>query len=233
MSAQWSERARVHGVLADAKRLAVLHHVALGDRTPRQLSALLNLPMPLLTHHLKTLAESGLISRTPSEHDRRQRFIGLDNSALPYLDHQWLRQQIPASSARVVFACTHNSARSVLASALWSKRFNRIAGAGGTSPGSRIHPATIRTARKHEVPLLQDAPVHLEDVLEESDVLVTVCDAANNYVQPHPLHLHWSIPDPVASNDPGAFDAAFDHIVERIDRLGTAMDAPLPKESKR
>jgi protein-tyrosine-phosphatase len=230
MTAQWGSRAAVHGVLADANRLAVLHHVALSDRTPKELSAALGIPQPLVTHHLNVLADSGLITRTASEHDRRQRFISIHSSALAYLDRQWLRDQLPASSQRIVFACTHNSARSVLASALWADRLNRPTSAGGTTPGSRIHPQTIRTARRHEVSLLQDAPVPLDDVLDESDLLVTVCDAANHHIQSHPLRLHWSVPDPATNGDDRSFEAAFEQIVARIERLGSAFEQTTIKE---
>ena len=223
MTTEWADMARILGVLADPHRLAVLHHVALGDQTPKQLAEILDIPMPLLSHHLKVLADSGLIKRTASEQDRRKRFVALRSSAFGYLDRAWLRQRVAAPSGRVVFACTHNSARSVLAAALWSDRFHRPTAAGGTTPGSRIHPTTVRTARRHRLPLLQSEPMPLSDVLGQDDLLVTVCDAANEDVESHPHRLHWSIPDPAASGNTPAFEAAFDRLRERIDRLGVAL----------
>ncbi len=231
MATDWTDLARIHGVLADPHRLAVLHHVALGDRTPKQLAEVLDIPMPLLSHHLNVLDESGLIVRTASEHDRRKRFITLHSSAFGYVDRSWLRERVSAPSGRVVFACTHNSARSVLAAALWSERFHRPTAAGGTTPGSRIHPTTVRTARRHGLPLLQTKPTSLSDVLGQDDLLVTVCDAANEHVEPHPHRLHWSIPDPAASGDTPSFEAAFDRLRERIDRLGVALIQPTSEES--
>ncbi|MDA2987862.1 MAG: helix-turn-helix domain-containing protein [Actinomycetota bacterium] len=232
MCSDWADRARIHGVLADPHRLAALHHVALGDQTPKLLAELLDIPMPLLSHHLNVLAESGLITRTTSEQDRRKRFVTLHSSAVGYLDRTWLRERVAAPSGRVVFACTHNSARSVLAAALWSDRFNRPTAAGGTTPGSRIHPTTVRTARRHRLPLLQSEPTPLRDVLGPGDLLVTVCDAANEHVESHPHRLHWSIPDPAASGDTPSFEAAFDRLRERIDRLGSALVQPTSEESK-
>lgn len=223
VGAEWEQRAGIHAVLAEPHRLAVLHHVALGDRTPKELATALDLPMPLLSHHLKVLAESNLIERTPSEHDRRQRFVTLHETAFGYLDRAWLRERIAPPSGRVVFACTHNSARSVLAAALWSTRSQRASAAGGTTPGSRIHPATVRTARRHKLPLLQEAPVHLDSVLNESDLLITVCDAANAHVRAHPQRLHWSIPDPAREADSQSFENAFQQLTQRIVRLGLAM----------
>jgi len=212
--------------LADANRLAVLHHVALSDRTPKELSAALGIPQPLVTHHLNVLADSGLITRTASEHDRRQRFISIHSSALAYLDRQWLHDQLPASSQRIVFACTHNSARSVLASALWTQRTRTASAAGGTSPGARIHPGARRIARRHQLSLLQRRPVALSEVLTPDDLLVTVCDAADAQVTKHPHRLHWSIPDPATSPDPVAFDRVLATLNERIDRLEAALTPP-------
>ncbi|MGA0209154.1 MAG: helix-turn-helix domain-containing protein [Candidatus Nanopelagicales bacterium] len=227
---EWVDRARLHGVLADPHRLALLHHVALGDRSPKELSALLDIPMPLLSHHLKTLEDAELIARSVSEHDRRQRFVRLQHAAFQFLDAGWLRAQVGAGRSRVVFACTHNSARSVLASAVWSRRTRLPTAAGGTEPGTRIHPTTLRTARRHQLELLQTAPVALDQVLQQSDLLVTVCDAANASAPAHPHRLHWSIPDPARSGDMADFESAFSDITERIDRLGLALTQHAEKE---
>ena len=223
MEQPWVDRARLHGVLSDPHRIALVHHVALSDRSPKELSAVLDVPMPLLSHHLKTLEDAGLILRTVSEHDRRQRFVRLRDAAIPFLDAGWLRDQLGSHTDRVVFACTHNSARSVLAAALWSTRTHVPTAAGGTTPGTRIHPTAVGTARRHHLQLLQTAPVALDQVLQESDLLVTVCDAANAHITSHPHRLHWSIPDPARSGEVADFESAFSEITERIDRLGLAL----------
>jgi len=220
----------VHAVLADPHRLAVLHHVALGDRSPRELAELLDLSMPLLSHHLNALTEAGLITRTTSEHDRRKRFVSLNVSAHGYLDRRWLRAQLPTAPRRVVFACTHNSARSVLASALWTQRTNRVSSAGGTDPGERIHPRTRRVARSHGLRLLQQRPQALTRELGDGDLLITVCDAADARVPEHPHQLHWSIRDPAVDPDPTAFERVFKALTERITRLEFATQ-PLREET--
>jgi len=226
----WVERARVHAVLADPHRLAVLHHVALEDRSPRDLAELLDLSMPLMSHHLKVLTDCSLVARIPSEHDRRQKFVTVQPSALAFLDREWLRDRATAPSGRVVFACTKNSARSVLAAALWSNCFKRPTAAGGTAAGSRLHPRTVRTARRHNLQLLQESPVALDAVLSDQDLLVTVCDAANEHIDSHPHRLHWSIPDPVIRNTDRNFDHAFQQIAQRIARLGLALSLDSKEE---
>lgn len=230
MPAQWGFRAAVHGVLADVNRLAVLHQIALGDKTPKELSVVLEIPQPLLSHHLKVLAEAGLIARIPSEHDRRQHFLTLCVNAWDFLDREWVRTQVMKCSQRVVFACTHNSARSVLASALWTHRTHGSSAAGGTTPSARIHPGARRIARRHSLPLLQHRPIALSEVLCDNDLLITVCDAADAQVSEHPQRLHWSIPDPASSSDPEAFDRVFSTLTERITRLEVALN-PTPERS--
>ena len=187
---------------------------------------MLALPRPLVTHHLNVLTDAGLITRTVSEHDRRERFVSLDVRAHGYLDRRWLRAQLPSAPSRVVFACTHNSARSVLASALWTQRTNRVSSAGGTDPADRIHPGTRRVARRHGLRLLQQRPQALPRELGDGDLLITVCDAADAQVPEHPHRLHWSIRDPARDRDPAAFERVFSTLIERISRLEFATQPP-------
>lgn len=48
--------------LADPTRLQVLELVANGERCVCELTAALDIPQPLLSHHLKTLREAGFIT---------------------------------------------------------------------------------------------------------------------------------------------------------------------------
>lgn len=63
----------------------------------------------------------------------------------------------------------------------------------------------------------------LGDVLQDSDLLVTVCDAADEHVRGHQNRLHWSIPDPATSGDAKSFEMAFQQLSQRITRLGSAL----------
>lgn len=62
------------------------------------------------------LAEVGLITRHRSEGDRRRSYVALVRDALDTLTPTGA---LPAAE-RVVFVCTHNSARSQLAAAMWN-----------------------------------------------------------------------------------------------------------------
>src|SRR5262245_61277213 len=121
MNAEWCSgvvvRARVHAALGEPARLAIVDALALGDASPGEVGRALGLPTNLLAHHLNVLAEAGVIERSRSEGDRRRTYLRLRPQALTTL--------LPAPvqpAPRVVFVCTHNSARSQLAAALWATR---------------------------------------------------------------------------------------------------------------
>jgi protein-tyrosine-phosphatase len=127
--------------------------------------------------------------------------------------------------SRVVFVCTRNSARSQLAAALWRSRGAGRAVSAGTEPASRIHPRAARVARRHGLALDGSRPVHVADVLRADDLVVAVCDNAHeNLSGPIRRRLHWSVPDPARSDTDEAFEAAYDDLARRIDRLVPALN---------
>lgn len=104
---------------------------------------------------------------------------------------------------RVLFLCTGNSARSILAEAL----LRQLGGedfevhSAGTDPKG-VNPLTIRVLEQAGIPV-----GHLEStnvdryVGEHFDYVITVCDRAAEQcpVFPgDPERIHWSFPDPAA-----------------------------------
>ena len=110
----------------------------------------------------------------------------------------------------VLFLCTGNSARSIMAEAI----MNRV-GAGkfkgfsaGSMPKGLVHPLTINLLKKlnYETSVLRSksweefaaagAPV--------MDFVFTVCDNAANEVCPiwpgQPMSAHWGVPDPAEAH---------------------------------
>lgn len=82
-----------------------------------------------------------------------------------------------------------------------------------------MHPHAVAAAAAHGLDLSDARPGHLTDVTVEPDLVVSVCDRANESGLPFDTeHLHWSIPDPLDS-DRATFDAAYEQIVARIERL--------------
>ncbi|GAA2070700.1 helix-turn-helix domain-containing protein [Actinomadura alba] len=136
------ERAAIHAALAEPARLAVVDALVLGDASPGELGQALGLPSNLLAHHLKVLTEAGLVQRARSEADRRRTYVRLVPAALAGLNSAV--SVLTRAAARVVFVCTHNSARSQLAAALWNQHGRRPyatvpAASAGTDPSPRVH----------------------------------------------------------------------------------------------
>jgi protein-tyrosine-phosphatase/DNA-binding HxlR family transcriptional regulator len=213
MNDELRRRAAVHAALSEPARLAVVDALAFGDAAPSELQEALGMASNLLAHHLKVLESVGLITRHRSEADRRRTYLRLGVSALDAL--------LPTGSRpvrRVVFVCTHASARSQLARSLWRRASSIPAVAAGTNPAERIDPGTVETARRHDLPLRRVRPQHLDDVRAAEDFVITVCDNAHEQLGTLP-DLHWSIPDPVRTGTPAAFDAAFEQLDARVRQL--------------
>lgn len=206
-------RASRFAALADPVRLRIVDLLTLGDMSPLELQRQLQLSSSLVAHHLGVLEREAMIVRTRSEADRRRTYIRLTDTALDGL--------LPAphlAARRVVFVCTGNSARSQLAAALWRNASDIPAASAGTHPADRIDPGAVSAAGRHRLVLTATRPRALDDVLEADDVVITVCDNAHEEMA-EPGRLHWSIADPVLDGSDAAFDAAFDQIAARIDRL--------------
>lgn len=218
--AQLEQRAAVHAALADPSRLAVVDLLSLGDASPSELQALLKLPSNLLAHHVKVLEQSGLVTRSRSEGDRRRTYLRLVPGVLDRL-----RSPVLTAAPRVVFVCTHNSARSQLAVALWRRRSHVPVASAGTDPAKHLHPGALATAQRHGLPLRRSRPRTIDDVVAADDFVVTVCDAAHERLG-GAARLHWSIPDPVPVGNEAAFDRAFDELSQRVDDLVPRIDTP-------
>jgi len=210
----------VHAALADPARLLITDALAEGDASPSALAALLEMPSNLLAHHLGVLEQAGLVSRHRSEGDRRRTYLRLVPGALDPLARP------PARTARrVLFVCTANSARSHLAAALWRRASEIPAASAGTHPAAAIDPGAIAAAGRHHLPLRRLRPRHIDQVREDGDLVVTVCDLAREELGGLAA-VHWSVPDPVPAGDPGSFDAALAELSQRVGRLAPRLAAP-------
>lgn len=203
-------RARIHAALSDPARLLIVDTLRLGDASPSDLAAALDMPSNLLAHHLNVLKSEGLIVRTRSEGDRRRSYLRLNPMDLDGLTAVPVRR-----AARVLFVCTANSARSHLAAALW-RRANPIpAASAGTHPAAQIDPGAVAVARRHGLALPRRRPQSWEDVRTDVDFVVTVCDSAHEEIGHS--DLHWSVPDPVRHGSSAAFDTAYRELERRVE----------------
>jgi arsenate reductase (thioredoxin) len=103
--------------------------------------------------------------------------------------------------ARVLFLCTHNSARSQMAEgflrAMAGDRFE--AQSAGTEKTS-VNPLAIKAMAERDIDLGGHTSKVYDGLMKEhSDYLITVCDDANErcpFVPGSLKRLHWSFEDP-------------------------------------
>ena len=209
-------RAALHAALAEPLRLAIVDDLAVSDRSPSELGARLGLSSNLLAHHVDVLVDVGLIERLTSAGDKRRRYLSLRRE--PLRDLGVGPQRLAGD---VLFVCSHNSARSQLAAALYEELTGEAARSAGTDPAPSVHPGAVAAATRYGLDLTAARPRALEPD-ETADLVITVCDMAHEGLDIAPEHWHWSIPDPAAVGTDAAFDAALDDLEQRM----TALLAP-------
>ncbi len=215
----------MHAALGDPSRLAIVDRLVLGDVSPGELAEALDLPTNLLAHHLKVLERAGVVERVRSEGDRRRTYVRLLSAAVADVAVPPLR-----TAPRLVFVCTHNSARSQLAVAAWARASRVPATSAGTHPAERVHPGAVAAARRHRLRLGRGRTAHVDAVVRPDDLVIAVCDNAHEELASRaPARLHWSVPDPVRTGADEAFDHALTLIEDRVSRLAAAV--PMPEEA--
>ena len=142
----------------------------------------------------------------------------------------------------VLFLCTGNSARSIMAEAVMNQlsqgRFHAYS--AGSHPRGEVHPLTLRALHEQGYPVdglsskgwevfsATDAPA--------MDFVFTVCDQANGEVCPvwpgQPMTAHWGFDDPARADDrdPAVQYKAFTFVLQQIvTRLRLFLSLPLDK----
>ncbi|MEQ7005003.1 MarR family transcriptional regulator [Actinopolymorpha sp. B17G11] len=215
-------RARVHAALGEPARLAIVDALAVGDVSPGEIADRLGLATNLVAHHVQVLQDAGVLVRTRSEGDRRRTYLRLVPGAISAIAPPPL-----AATSRILFVCTHNSARSQLAAAMWPRRSAIPVVCAGTQPAARVHPRAARIARRHGLSLARARTAHVADVRRPDDLVVAVCDTAHEHLAAADSdRLHWSVPDPAGADTDEAFESAYAELAERIDRLAPALVPP-------
>ena len=205
-----ADRAAVHAALGEPVRLAIVEDLAVSDRSPKELAARFSVPTNLLAHHLDVLEGVGLIERFVSAGDRRRRYVRLVPAPLARLG---VATALPAG--QVLFVCSHNSARSQLAAALWTARTGGVATSAGTHPADHVHPGAVAAASRAGLDLSRAEP-RMFGAAGHGELIVTVCDQAHEELVPEPGWWHWSLPDPVEDGRAAAFDAVINELDDRI-----------------
>ena len=138
------------------------------------------------------------------------------------------------SRFNVLFLCTGNSARSILAEAYLNSagkdRF--IAYSAGSHPAGKVNPFAIELLKKNRVDTAELRSKSWDEFAQprapKLDFVFTVCDNAAGEVCPiwpgQPITAHWGIPDPAAVQGSDeqkrkAFMRAFTDLTTRINLL--------------
>jgi arsenate reductase len=147
-----------------------------------------------------------------------------------------------ADRKNVLFLCTGNSVRSILAEGLLGHlggdRFSAFS--AGSEPAGTPHPAALSILADQGI----DAGFARSKSWDEfagpqapqMDLIITVCTNAAGEVCPiwpgHPHSAHWGIDDPAAVTEPAAavaaaFAAAFDRMYRRVGALLVLGNGPV------
>jgi arsenate reductase len=120
----------------------------------------------------------------------------------------------------VLFLCTGNSARSIMAEVIMNRRGfpTFTAYSAGSHPKGAVHPAALRQIELAKLPLTglrsKDWSEFAKPGAPQLDFVFTVCDNAAKEVCPvwpgQPMTAHWGVPDPaVVEGTPEQTEKAF------------------------
>jgi ArsR family transcriptional regulator, arsenate/arsenite/antimonite-responsive transcriptional repressor / arsenate reductase (thioredoxin) len=219
------DRAHLHAALGERARLAIVDELLTSDRSPAELGERLGMRSNLLARHLDVLEQVGLITRSSSAGDGRRKYVHLDVARLAVVQRIEL-----AAPERVLFVCTHNTARSPLAAALWRRFTGGEASSAGLRPAPTVHAGARAAARRRGVTLEGVTPRALDEVtdLGPTTQVITVCDSVHEELEPPASWWHWSIPDPLVAGTREAFDHAATLLSRRIAPFHTSSAAGGP-----
>ena len=221
----------VLGALAQDTRLDIFRYLAQNGPLPAgQVGEPFGLPLATLSFHLKTLQQAGLLA---CRREGRQliyqarcevivelmAYLTEHCCNLPTVDATaFIPLEIPTrktatmnqeSIYNVLFLCTGNSTRSILAEAVMNRlgqgRFRAFS--AGSFPTGQVHPLTLKLLALQGIPIegLRSKSWN-EFATPDSpplDFVFTVCDKAAHEVCPvwpgQPMSAHWGVEDPAAA----------------------------------
>ena len=139
----------------------------------------------------------------------------------------------------VLFLCTGNSARSIMAEAIMNyrgrPRFHAYS--AGSHPSGRVRPEALRELQRADLPTAEARSKSWDEFAQPGapvlNFVFTVCDNAADEVCPiwpgQPMTAHWGIVDPAAvKGTPEEIERAFREAFVALDRrIGLFLSLPL------
>lgn len=248
-------------LLADEQRWRLLQELARSDRTVSELTELVDRPQNLVSYHLASLRNAGIVSARRSSADRRDTYYRMDmrrcadmlcgvGAAL----QPGLRIDVidpPTGGGRparrkpsVLFLCTGNSARSQMAQALLEHHSGsdiRVCSAG--SHPKPLHPNAVRVMAERGMDISTRTGKHMDRFRHmRFDRVITLCDKLREICPEFPgaavAPVHWSMPDPASEGENGetsyrAFTRTAEELETRIPFLIGELMAPTERKNVR
>jgi len=258
-----ADAVRALGALAQETRLKLFRLLVVagqGGLTPGHMAERLAVSPTALSFHLKELSHAGLVS---TERDGRHiiyraEFAAMDG-LLTFLTAECCQGQscLPSFQAsnppctpgadmnprvyNVLFLCTGNSARSIMAEAI----LNQI-GAGrfrgysaGSHPAGAVNPRTLELLERNRFRIEGLRSKHWDEFAAPDapvmDFVLTVCDKAAGEVCPvwpgQPMSAHWGVADPaeVGGSEVQQQKAFTDAFMTLRTRVGLLVNLPIDK----
>ena len=207
-------------LLAHDVRWKILVLLGRSDYCVQEIVRLLEQPQNLVSYHLRRLRDQNVVTERRSTADGRDIYYSLDVTMLrtlyfaaadslhpalnfPETALQEAIAHLPRKKVRVLFLCTHNSARSQMAEGILRHLSGgRIEAQSAGSDPTSLHPLAVQVMARMGIDVGQQRSKHLDEFRDQSfDYIVTVCDRVRESCPTFPgdpERVHWSFIDPAA-----------------------------------
>jgi ArsR family transcriptional regulator, arsenate/arsenite/antimonite-responsive transcriptional repressor / arsenate reductase (thioredoxin) len=224
-------------VLAHDLRWRLVRHLAHSDHRVSELVELVGEKQNLVSYHLRQLRDSGLVVERRSSRDARDVYYSADIASIERALDKSARDLHPGIQVgrrapthrqstklapRLLFLCTGNSARSIMAEAILRQLARDqvdVRSAGSTPRG--VNPMAISVLAELGIETAGLSSKPMEDIAHEPfDYVITLCDIVREHCPDFPGgpdRIHWSMADPAAvEGDRATVRKAFQSTAEEL-----------------
>ncbi|HET9111191.1 MAG TPA: metalloregulator ArsR/SmtB family transcription factor [Ktedonobacterales bacterium] len=246
-------------LLADETRVRIVRLLSITDLRAHEIGAAVQAPPSAVSYHLKQLRTLGLLRERRSAADARDVYyhLALDRltqlytaggdtlypglSTTPDANAHDHAQPAEATSPplRILFLCTHNSARSQLAEAIMrAMGSDQVEAFSAGSEPTEVAPEAIIVLRALGLDSSRLVAKSLTTFIgQQFDYIITVCDRVRDVcpVFPgDPEQIHWSFADPAVIEDPAQRLQAFREVaIDLQTRIRYLLLLPHPRTGRR